>query len=51
MTPHTRRSHAHRYWVGKGENRHLEVRWLQDMKINACMEDGGAVSTVVRKIE
>lgn len=51
MTPHTRRSHAHRYWVGKGEARRLEVRWLQDIKINACMEDGGTVSTVVRKIE
>lgn len=51
MTPHTRRSHAHRYWVGKGEKRHLEVRWLQDMKINACLEHGGVVSTVVRKIE
>lgn len=50
MTPHTRRSHAHRYWVGKGENRHLEVRWLQDMKINARLEYGEVVSTVVRKI-
>ena len=50
MTPHTRRSHAHRFWVGKGENRHLEIRWLSDMRINAHMESDGQVSTVIRKI-
>ena len=50
MTPHTRRSHAHRFWVGKGENRHLETRWLSDMRINAHMESDGQVSTVIRKI-
>lgn len=35
MVPHTRRRHPHRYWVGKGEDRHMEVRWLEEMHINA----------------
>lgn len=34
VAPHTRRKHYHRYWVGKGENRHLEPRLLESMKIN-----------------
>lgn len=35
MRPHSRRAHPHRYWVGSGEDKHLEVRWLEKMKINA----------------
>ena len=35
MVPHTRRRHPHRYWVGKGDDRHIEVRWLEEMHINA----------------
>jgi len=34
MTPHTRRPHPHRYWVGKGATRHLEVRWLERIQIH-----------------
>lgn len=39
MAPHTRRRHPHRYWVGKGAERHLEIRWLEPMRINASDED------------
>lgn len=34
MIPHMRRRHPHRYWVGKGSEKHLETRWLESMKIN-----------------
>lgn len=38
MVPHIRRRHPHRYWVGSGENRHMEVRWLEPMHINKSEE-------------
>lgn len=50
MTPHARRSHAHRFWADKGENRHLETRWLSDMRINAHMESNGQCSTVIHRV-
>ncbi|PWL41224.1 MAG: hypothetical protein DBY43_05755 [Clostridiaceae bacterium] len=34
VIPHTRRPHPHRYWVGSGENRHMEVRYLESMRIH-----------------
>ena len=34
MPPHTRRPHPHRYWVGSGANKHMEVRWLERMQIH-----------------
>lgn len=34
VVPHVRRRHPHRYWVGKGKDKHLEVRWLESMAIN-----------------
>lgn len=37
MRPHARRAHPHRYWVGKGSERHMEVRLLAEMHIN-CKE-------------
>ena len=33
--PHVRRSHYHRYWVGSGENRHLEVRKQAETRVHA----------------
>lgn len=44
MTPHTRRRHPHRYWVGRGEDRHLEVRWLETISVNK--KDNEAVPAV-----
>lgn len=34
VTPHIRRPHPHRYWVGHGANKHLVVRWLDSMQIH-----------------
>lgn len=34
MPPHIRRAHYHSYWVGKGENRHLERRLLEPVRVN-----------------
>jgi len=48
MVPHVRRRHLHHYWVGKGENRRLEARWLAPMRINS--PDSAAVPTVVRDV-
>lgn len=38
MAPHVRRPHPHRYWVGRGQDRHLEVRWLERMHIHKDQE-------------
>ena len=32
--PHVRRSHFHNYWVGTGDNKHLELRFLTPAYIN-----------------
>lgn len=32
--PHMRRGHAHNYWCGSGENKHLEERWLKPIEVN-----------------
>lgn len=32
--PHMRRAHAHNYWCGSGENKHLEERWLTPIEVN-----------------
>lgn len=34
MPTHVRRGHIHRFWVGSGDNRHLEERWVDAMVIN-----------------
>lgn len=47
MVPHVRRRHPHRYWVGSGENRHMEVRWLEPMHINKSEE---TVQTTVKNL-
>lgn len=39
MIPHVRRRHPHRYWVGKGADKHLEIRWLESMNINRQREE------------
>ena len=49
MTPHVRRRHPHRYWIGKGENKHLEVRWLDDMGIN--LKEKKAPVSIVHEIK
>lgn len=49
MTPHVRRRHLHRYWVGSGENKHLEVRWLDNMRINA--KDKDIKTTVIHNLK
>ena len=32
--PHMRRGHAHNYWCGSGENKHLEERWIKPIEVN-----------------
>ena len=46
MTPHTRRRHPHRYWVGRGENRHQEIRWLENIHVNKQNKDALPAVTV-----
>lgn len=48
MIPHTRRRHPHHYWVGSGDDRHLEVRWLEPMRINAS--DKGIKTTTIHEL-
>lgn len=40
MPTHVRRGHIHRFWVGSGDDRHLEERWVDAMVIN---RDGEAI--------
>ena len=49
MRPHSRRQHPHRYWVGSGENKHLEVRWLAKMQINS--KDKPVKTTTVHELK
>lgn len=49
MKPHSRRQHPHRYWVGSGEDRHLEVRWLAKMQINS--KDKQVKTTTVHELK
>lgn len=32
--PHVRKAHWHRYWIGHGEDKHLELRWVSSCHIN-----------------
>ena len=47
VIPHSRRPHPHRYWVGKGADRHMEVRWLDRMHIH---KDQAANKTTIHQI-
>ena len=38
MSPHIRQSHPHNYWVGKGKDKHLEVRYLKSIKVKRWKE-------------
>ena len=49
MRPHTRRSHPHRFWVGTGKERHLEVRYLKPISVNCG--DRGPKSAVIHDIK
>lgn len=49
MPPHIRSAHPHNYWVGRGEARHLEVRYLKSIKVNAGKKDF-MPTTVIRNI-
>lgn len=51
MVPHVRRRHPHRYWVGTGGNRHLEVRWLEDMHIHGDEEQENPTSVVIHPVK
>lgn len=33
-SPHVRRAHYHRYWKGKGSNRHVEIKWIPPIYIH-----------------
>jgi len=50
MSPHIRTAHPHNYWVGKGKDKHLEVRYLKSIKVNAGKQDF-MPTTVVRNIK
>lgn len=50
MSPHIRQAHPHNYWVGKGKDKHLEVRYLRSIKVNADKKDF-MPTTVVRSVK
>lgn len=49
MTPHVRRAHWHRFWVGpRNGSRRLTVKWLPPIPVNV---DRGEISTTVRSLK
>ena len=44
-SPHVRRAHPHRYWVGTGDNKRLITRFLADIPVN--IGPGEDIHTVV----
>lgn len=46
--PHVRRSHFHNFWVGSGDNKHLELRFLPPTYINFTTNDEGEAFDVVK---
>ena len=51
MPTHVRQAHKHRFWVGSGENRHLEERWVDTMIINKDNESNGVIHKVCKTNE
>lgn len=37
--PHVRRAHYHTYWVGTGDNRHKDIRWMPPIYIHADLKN------------
>lgn len=48
MCPHIRRGHVHRFWVGTGENRHLEARQLDEIRVNCKDKNPQAVVHAIK---
>ena len=40
MPTHVRRGHIHRYWVGSGESKHLEERYVEAVVVNKDKQGG-----------
>ncbi|WP_157227863.1 hypothetical protein [Nocardia asiatica] len=38
--PHPRKGHFQRYWVGRGDEKTLEVRWKRPIQVNAHLRTG-----------
>jgi len=48
VRPHIRRAHWHSYWVGSGDDKKINVKWLPPIAVNL---DDDALPAVVRKVE
>ena len=48
MCPHIRRGHVHRFWVGTGENRHLEALQLDEIRVNCKDKNPQAVVHAIK---
>ena len=38
MPTHVRRGHIHRFWVGSGDDRHLEAKWVEPIVVNRDLD-------------
>lgn len=47
-TPHIRRSHFHSYWTGSGDNKTIEVKWINTIFVNGVEKED---KTTVHKVE
>lgn len=48
VRPHIRRAHWHSFWVGSGDDKKINVKWLPPIAVNL---DDDALPAVVRKVE
>ena len=48
VRPHIRRAHWHSYWMGSGDDKKTEVKWLPPIAVNL---DDDALPAVVRKVD
>lgn len=40
ISPHFRSAHWHHYWVGKGEEKELQLRWVEEVYVGGKSESG-----------
>lgn len=40
ISPHFRSAHWHHYWVGKGEEKELQLRWVEEVYVGGKNESG-----------
>ncbi|WP_394849635.1 hypothetical protein LZC95_19560 [Pendulispora brunnea] len=46
LRPHIRKMHYHNFWIGSGESRRLDLRWMPPIPVNMEMPDSPTILNV-----